>query len=210
VADKPTVFEALNAVMAELPGITKSQKADPAQGGYAYRGIEQITEHTQRLFAKHGIVFIPSVIDYEVIDIMVRTKPWTDTRLMIVYEVFGPTGDSLKVGPIIGIGRDNSDKGANKAMTQALKYALLQVFQIGDKASDADGTSTEADATVNRTLADIEIRRDLQKRAMALQPEQRDSLIAQLKTEGVPSFKDMSNYDVAVAERFFEPFEPQK
>ena len=50
------VTEALAAVMAALPGIGKDGKADPAQGGYSYRGIEQITSHAQALLGANGVV----------------------------------------------------------------------------------------------------------------------------------------------------------
>jgi hypothetical protein len=47
---------------------------------------------------------------------------------------------------VVGIGRDNSDKGANKALTQAFKYALIQVLCIADAKDDGDGSTHEADA----------------------------------------------------------------
>lgn len=148
--DKPAanVVEALCRVMAELPAIGKDGRADPKQGGYAYRGIEQITREAQPLFAKHGVLFgIPRVVSYEVRDITVNSKPWTDVYEMVEYDVYGPGGleDKLTVGPILAIGRDNSDKGGNKCLTQAYKYALLQAFTISDSKDDGDHASVEAE-----------------------------------------------------------------
>jgi hypothetical protein len=147
-AQHANVTEALAAVMAELPGIGKDGKADPAQGGYRYRGIEQITAHAQTLLAKHGVVPYPRVKgDPKIVPITVNSKPWTDTILKVEYRFkHGPSDTEELAGPFIGIGRDNSDKGANKCMTQTFKYALIQVLCIGDKADDADGQSHEADA----------------------------------------------------------------
>lgn len=141
-----SVSQALADVITELPGIGKDGRADPKQGGYAYRGIEQITTQVQPLFAKHGIVFAPRVESWEVRDIEVNGKPWTDTFLLVAYDVYGPAGDHITVGPILAIGRDNSDKGANKCMTQAFKYALLQTLCVSDAKDDADGSNHEADA----------------------------------------------------------------
>ncbi len=143
----PNVTEALRRVMAELPGIAKDERADPKQGGYAYRGIEAITRQVQPLLARHGVVFAPHVHAHEVIDIEVNGKPWTDTRLLVSYSVFGPGGpdDRIEVGPVLAIGRDNADKGANKCMTQAFKYLLLQLFCVSDSKDDADAASVEAD-----------------------------------------------------------------
>jgi len=142
------VIEALRRVMRDLPAIGKDQTASPQQGGYSYRGIEQITVHTQRLFARHGVVFVPHVRSWEIRELVVNGKPWTDTILSVEYTVHGPgdSGDWITVGPLLAIGRDNSDKGANKAMTQALKYAMLQTLSISDSKDDADGITHEADA----------------------------------------------------------------
>jgi hypothetical protein len=146
---RPTnVIEAIACVMGELPAIGKDSKASPQQGGYAYRGIEAITSVAQSLFAKYCVVFVPRMIGYEIIDIEVQGKPWTDTRIQFEYDVYGPGGpeDKITVGPLLTIGRDNSDKGSNKCATQGLKYALLQVLCISDRKDDADENSYERDA----------------------------------------------------------------
>src|SRR5215831_9124709 len=136
------VIEALRRVMEELPNIGKSGKASEQQGGYGYRKIDDITQAVQPLFAKHGIVFVPHVQTMEVRELTVNNRPWTDTTLRVRYEIFGPGGpDDLIDVEVVGIGRDNSDKGANKAMTQAFKYALTQTFCIADPADDGDAGS---------------------------------------------------------------------
>lgn len=146
------VTEAISRVMGSLPGIGKDDRADPRQGGYAYRGIEAITRAVQPLFAKHGVVLVPRVHSHEVVNIDVGGKPWTDTRLLVSYTAYGPGGpeDRVEVGPILGIGRDNSDKGANKAMTQAYKYALLQLLAVSDSKDDGDAASVGADSPAPR------------------------------------------------------------
>ena len=146
------VIAALAKVMSELPAIGKDSTASSQQGGYAYRGIEAITSEAQTLFAKYGVVFVPRVVSHRTEPITVNGKPWTDTFLEVEYDVFGPNGkgdgppDKITVGPLLAIGRDNSDKGANKAMTQAFKYALLQVLCISDKKDDGDQASHATDA----------------------------------------------------------------
>lgn len=131
--------------MAELPAIGKDDRASAQQGGYAYRGIEAITGHAQPLFAKHGVVTVPRVRSVDVKDLVVNGKPWTDTTLVVDYTLVGPDGSTLEA-TCVGIGRDNADKGANKAMTQAFKYLLLQVLCISDAKDDNDGTTDVADA----------------------------------------------------------------
>lgn len=142
------VIEALARVREELPGIGKDGTADPKQGGYHYRSIEGILAPLGPLLGEHGVVFIPQVLKHEITQIEVAQKPWTDTKLEVLYAVMGPGGpeDKVTAGPVIGIGRDNSDKGANKAMSQAFKQVLLQVFAIGDNQTDPDSATHEADA----------------------------------------------------------------
>lgn len=150
MADIPlSIHQALACVMDDLPAIGKDQSASQAQGGYAYRGIEQITRHVQGLFAKYGVVVIPAVQSIDIREITVANKPWTDTTLMVRYTLVGPDGSTLEA-TTVGIGRDQSDKGCNKAMTQAFKYLLLQVLCISDAKDDADGTTVEADQRPQR------------------------------------------------------------
>jgi hypothetical protein len=143
------VIEALSRVMRDLPAIGKDQRASQQQGGYAYRGIEQITAALQPLLAKHGVVFVPKMTEWHPrSEFTINSKPWSDERVEVTYRVYGPGGieDFIDVGPIPAIGRDNADKGTNKCMTQAFKYALTQVFCIGDSKDDADGQTHERDA----------------------------------------------------------------
>lgn len=150
---KPTnVVAALSRVMAELPGIGKDQTSPQ---GYQYRGIEQITKEAQGLFAKYGVVFAPEVESWEERELVVNGKPWSDQRLIVRYRVYGPGGleDFIEVC-VAGIGRDNSDKGANKAMSQAFKYALLQVLCIADAKDDSDAdTAHEAEKPPRRAAS---------------------------------------------------------
>lgn len=140
------VIQALARVMEELPGIGRNERS---QQGYNYRGIEAITREASSLLGRYGVVFVPKVLERKTVDLTVNGKPWTEDHATILYTVYGPGGveDRIEVGPLIALGRDNSDKGMNKCMTQAFKYALLQTLCIGDAKDDADShAAAEADA----------------------------------------------------------------
>lgn len=150
------VVGALAAVMGELGGIGRMTAEERRQRGlvtgdqgvsYAYRGIDQIAAAVQPLFAKYGIVAVPFVVASEVKDIIVNTRPWTDTFVRVEWVIAGPNGTQLRACTE-GWGRDNSDKGANKAITGAFKNLLLRLLCIGDPADDTDGTTHERDAAV--------------------------------------------------------------
>lgn len=133
----PNVVLALCRVMAELPNIGKTMESPQ---GYNYRGIEQITKEAQPLFAKHGCVIAPRNIEWrDTVQLQINNRPWTDEKLIVHYRCYGPGGatDFLDI-EVPGIGRDNADKGTNKAMSQAYKYALLQALMIADGKDDSD------------------------------------------------------------------------
>jgi hypothetical protein len=137
--------EALARVSRDLPGIGRDQRAPDEHGGYAYRGIDQITSYVAPLLARHRVVFIPQVQRLETRERTVHDIVWTDTTLTVRYRICGPGGPGDSVDAVVvGIGRDNADKGANKALTQAYKYALIQTLCVSDSRDDADGQTWQA------------------------------------------------------------------
>lgn len=186
-ADDPqNVIAAIARIMSELPGIGRDQRSEQ---GYQYRGIEAITAEAQALMGKYGVVFAPRVVDRQVKDLTINGRPWTQDELEVVYRVYGPGGleDYFDAGPIIGLGRDNSDKGCNKAMTQAFKYALIQVFCIGDRKDDPDaGPAHEADPHQNEPDPAKEVRDALGRRVRGLSPEQRQEIRQFCDDNGIP------------------------
>jgi hypothetical protein len=134
---------ALARIMGELPAIGKDDKAPANMGGYAYRGIELITRHLQPLLAKHGVVIIPEVIERHTEHAPDARPAWQDTYLVVRWHIVGPDGSTL-VACTHGVGRDHTDKGTNKAQTQAYKYLLMHLFCIADAKDDVDGADTSA------------------------------------------------------------------
>lgn len=137
----PTLIEALAAVMAELPGMAKGDKSPE---GYLYRGVETITKELQPLLARHRVVFVPSARVTQILPSPAMKEGWQDVYVEVDWTIVGPDGSTL-TARTNGIGRDKSDKGANKAQTQAFKYLLLHLLCIADKADDADGQTYEHD-----------------------------------------------------------------
>jgi len=132
------VQEALTAVMSELPAIGKEGRGPKDQGGYAYRGIEQITREVQPLLAKYGVIIAPKAFVISIQPAPGMKETWTTTVLAVTWYIIGPEGDAIEA-QTIGIGRDSFDKQANKAMSQAFKYLLLDLFCISDAKDDSDG-----------------------------------------------------------------------
>lgn len=180
------VIQALARVMLELPGIGKDNDSEQ---GYKYRGIEAITAHAQQLLGRYCVVFIPRVVERVTKEFQINSRPWTEDQATITYTVYGPGGvdDHIEVGPLIALGRDNSDKGMNKCMTQAFKYALLQTLCIGDHKDDADGEEAhQGDAPAAQIDPDREARVQLSKRIRELSAAGRDELRAFCDGENIP------------------------
>lgn len=155
--NRPTnVIAALARVEEEIGGISKlSPREHAARRGqqqaesgisYSYRGIDQIAQAAQPLLGRYGIVIVPTVLNHVVDDITVNNRPWTDTTVTVQWDIYGPAGIPDKItATTIGYGRDNSDKGMNKAMTGAYKNLLLRILSIGDPQDDTDHERHETD-----------------------------------------------------------------
>jgi hypothetical protein len=193
-----SVTEAIAAIMGEMKGIGKNKTAAQQSGGYAYRGIEDITIVLQPLLARHGLVFLPRATITQIREIEVNGKPWTDTYLSVEYEIHHGPSDTSITGQACGIGRDNSDKGANKAMTQAFKYILLQVFCIADPEDDSEGSHHEAD----RGTRSVAVSGD--QSSDAVSPAQMGKIRAQMRELGLVGRSEAINYVTGIIGRLVE------
>ena len=135
-----TVHQAVAAIIGDLPAIQKNDRSENVS--YKFRGIETLIGHLAPLLARHGVIIVPRTrlvtINTEVENSKGKMPGWTEVILEVTWSIYGPQGDMIEACTI-GIGRDNSDKGANKAQTQAYKYLLMELFAIGDKEDDGDG-----------------------------------------------------------------------
>src|SRR6188508_120347 len=98
--EKPTVYEALRAVSADVEAITKDRTAK-AGGTYQYRGIEDVLSALHPLLVKHGVLVVPSVLDgsSELRSIVdkdgsVRRQEY-EAVMTVSYQIIGPRGDCL-------------------------------------------------------------------------------------------------------------------
>jgi len=125
------IYKAINAIQAELSkeGIAKGRKN--AQQGYNFRGIDDMYNTLAPLLAKHGLVVTPSYSERQVVE----RESKSQTALFYVTLrgdfTFYAAEDGSKVSvATYGEAMDSGDKATNKAMSAALKYALMQTFTI--------------------------------------------------------------------------------
>lgn len=118
---------------------------------YKYYTDKQLSGIFQQRLARAGIILIPSVLSHEIVEGKTNKGGTTYlTNLQVQFTFYDGTNGETIVGVGFGQGDDPGDKGANKAMTGALKYFLIKTFLIGDEA-DAEAD----DATDERTSAPV-------------------------------------------------------
>jgi hypothetical protein len=137
------IYQAMRAVMSDIGalGITKSRKNQ--QQGYSFRGIDEVYNEMNPLFAKHGVLMLPRVISSEQTDRMNKSGGLLIyTRLHIEFDFIATEDGSKHTVATVGEAMDSADKSSNKAMAAAYKYAAMMAFCIpteGD--NDADATT---------------------------------------------------------------------
>lgn len=138
IAIRPAIHEALSAIVADLGAIPKNGEAPTNMGGYKFRRVEDITGALKPLFAKHGVLCLPNVMQRIATERATRSGGvMFCVDLEICFRFVGPEGDELAAN-VWGQGTDSGDKATQKAVTSAFKTMLSVVFCISDSESDAE------------------------------------------------------------------------
>lgn len=145
MSDKPSIVEALAAVMTDVQAVRKSDRND--QQKFNFRGIDAVVNAVGPVLRKHGVVVLPEVLDTSYRDVQTSTgKPSRECTVRVAYTFHGPAGDSLRCVSA-GEAMDWGDKGTPKAMSVAFRVALLQALCIPTDEPDPDTQTYERDHT---------------------------------------------------------------
>lgn len=148
------VYQSINAVQADLSreGISKSRKND--QQGYKFRGIDEVYNALSPLLAKHALCILPRCTERTVVErVNAKGTALFYVTVCVEFDFVSAEDGSKHTVTTYGEAMDSGDKATNKAMSAAYKYACMQAFSIpteGD--NDADATTHEVNAILNRTL----------------------------------------------------------
>lgn len=141
------IYTLIPKVMQEIGGISKGRE-NKAQG-YKFRGIEDFYLAAHPALLMHGVFCAPKVktrqeYRFEKTNDQGRTTTWLHVALEVEHVFYAPDGSNVSV-VTWGEGLDNSDKATNKAMSGAMKYALIELFCVPTQdVEDSDRTSPEA------------------------------------------------------------------
>lgn len=158
------LFKRLWRIEQELEAVEKSQTAQvKMEGGgsysYKYSGHDLILAYVRPLLAKHGVKFLPTTLKHE------RTGNLTMLTVGIQFINVDDPEDRTVV-EVVNYGADKGDKGATKALTNAVREALKKAFNItseDDKIAD-EHTDFQSDDGASR--ADIDKAHEVARAAL--------------------------------------------
>ena len=147
------VYKAINAVQAELSsvGITKDRRN--TQGtGYNFRGIDDVYNAIAPLLAKHGLCILPRVLARECVERISKSGgALFYVSVEVEFDFVSAHDGSKHTIKTFGEAMDSGDKGTNKAMSAAYKYAAFQAFSIPTEADNDADAHTHAVSTIDIT-----------------------------------------------------------
>lgn len=122
------IFALIPQIMADIGAVGKNQEND--YDHYKFRGIDDVYNAVQPAFIKHGIFCVPKLVDKTVqACLSSQGKPMMQAIITVEHVFYAPDGSSVSA-TTIGQAMDRGDKAANKAMSAAFKYALVETFCI--------------------------------------------------------------------------------
>src|SRR5690625_4351727 len=142
---KPSIHEALGAVMADVGHVAKRDRNQAQK--FNFRGIDAVVNAVGPVLRKHGVITIPVVEDVQYRDATTNKGKLTrECMVRIKFEFHGPAGDQID-SVVVAEAMDWGDKATAKAHSVAYRTALLQVLCIPTDEKDPDEDSYERDTT---------------------------------------------------------------
>jgi hypothetical protein len=144
------IYKALTGIIGEVNAIGKNSKNQ--QQGFMFRGIDDVMNELHTLFGKYKVVIVPEVVDYNVSEkTTAKGTIMYVTRSTIKFHFVAEDGSEV-VTTNVGEAMDSADKGMNKTMSCALKYALMQMFLIPTKETEDADRVTPPDTVPTKTM----------------------------------------------------------
>jgi len=145
---KPNIAKSIIAVMSIVKGIEKTMTI--GTGNSSYKGVpdQEVKKIIGDAMAANGLCILPVGVSAkthidrweEQTQYGAKSKQSVFTEVNTKYLLLHESGESIELEGY-GHGIDSQDKGAGKATTYALKYALLYAFLVPTgKIDDADNT----------------------------------------------------------------------
>jgi hypothetical protein len=189
------IYELIPQIMSEVGSIEKGKKN--AQQGYKFRGIDDVFSAFQPLLAKHKVFYIPEVLASTTTDRESKAgNLMVYTNLQVAYTFYASDGSHVRA-VVVGEASDSADKSSNKAMSAALKYALLQIFCVPTESMD-DADAHTPELARKQVAAVKPVPMSERDKALAtvkelLETVTKEEAMAQMSTFGVGRVSDMDD-----------------
>lgn len=151
------IYEQIPKVMQDVGSVAKTGRNQ--QQNYAFRGIEAMYAAVHPALIKHGVFCAPEVMDrteyrFDKTNFDGKSTTWLHVTLKVRHRFYATDGSYVDV-ITVGEGLDNSDKASNKALSGAMKYALIELFtvptvDVADSDRDTPETGSAAKVVVAR------------------------------------------------------------
>lgn len=123
------IYAGIQMIMDEIGAIGKNKRNQ--QQGFNFRGIDDVMNVLHPLMAKAKIFIVPTVEEISREERQTaRGGTLIYTIAKVVFRFISTVDGSEIVATVYGEAMDSGDKGLNKAMSIAMKYACFQVFCI--------------------------------------------------------------------------------
>jgi len=142
VQPKPAIYAAILGVMNDVQGVGKHGQMDPAarMGNYRYQRYDDLKRELGAAFRTHG-VFLQSTTTNMANERIGEGGRMSRVVLSVTYRFTSLVDGSELAFDSHGESIDKSDKATGKAMTMALKTALIQAFMLAaEDIEDPDAT----------------------------------------------------------------------
>ncbi|MBB1153462.1 ERF family protein [Amycolatopsis dendrobii] len=147
-----TVVRALADVMAQVRSVSKGDWND--QQRFNFRGIDAVMNAVGPALRDCGVAIVPFGVEVRYRDITsAHGKPMRECTVLVTYRVYGPGGDHLDI-QAPGESLDVGDKGTAKAMSVAMRTALIQALCLPTSERDPDHDSYERGEAKSGTVLD--------------------------------------------------------
>lgn len=145
--EAPSIYRLMGRVLADLPAVGKDDFNKEQQ--FHFRGHDAVMNALNPVLGRYGVFVVPEVLERLYAQRTTRSGGiMHEVNLHVRFRFYGPAGDYVEASAW-GEGTDMGDKATNKAMTNAFKYCLVQVFAISTKeVSDTDADRSSPDESV--------------------------------------------------------------
>jgi len=120
VSETKNILQRLHAVMQELDYLQKEKKNGLQ---YSFVSHDKVTGAVRPLLVKHGVVCWPTNFT------LTQESNRTQLVCQVVFASIDDKADCIHVDTI-GFGIDGQDKGPGKAISYAMKYAMLKALAL--------------------------------------------------------------------------------